>query len=196
MFTPPAIPRRSKLVCGVVLAFIACSSATAAIRQFPIPTIEKLGRELYVQTQRPQNLTEPQQRAMRAAMGALPKLQKQAYRFVVLSDPEREGYLVYALATSRNPKDIVVGLHYRISVSPDGKVERVDPLAGSSLVIRPLPSNYQQVAFYCSCMVSNQPVETLVYLTLHHHQPCVVGMWDLSTWVIENGKINKGDKKR
>jgi hypothetical protein len=94
MFTPPAIPRRSKLACGVVLAFIACSSATAAIRQFSIPTIEKLGRGLYVQTQRPQNLTEPQQRAMRAAMSALPKLQKQTYRFVVLRDPEREGYLV------------------------------------------------------------------------------------------------------
>lgn len=176
-----------------------CSAAKAAIRQFPIRTVEKLGRELYVQTQRPQSQTEPQQRAKRAAMDALPQVEKKGYRFAVLTDPERNGYLVYALATSRNAQDIVVGLHYRVSVSADGRVERVDPLAWSDLVIRPgqgLPSGYHHVGFYCSCMVSNQPVETLVYLTLLHHQPCVVAMHDYSTWIIENGKITKGDKKK
>src|SRR2546430_9492240 len=115
MFTPRMLARRLKLFCYIVMGFIACSSATAAIREFPIATIEKLGRELYQLTQRPQNLTEPQQRAKRAAMEALPQLEKQGYRFTALSDPERKGYLVYALATSRNPRDIVLGLHYRVS---------------------------------------------------------------------------------
>jgi hypothetical protein len=188
-----------KSLCYVAFALIAYSSASAAIRAFPLRTIERLGRELYEQAQRPQNLTEPQQRAKRAAMDALPKLNKERYRFAVLTDPERKGYLVYALATSRNPQDIVVGLHYRVSVAPDGRVERVDPLAVSDLVIHPgegLPAGSTQVGFYCSCMVSNQPVETLVYVTLLHRQPCVVAMADYSTWVIENGKISKGDKKK
>src|ERR1044072_4280654 len=85
-------------LCCIVLLFAASSSADAAIREFPIHTIERLGRELYQQTQRPQSLTEPQQRAKRAAMEALPQVEKQGYRFAVLTDPERKGYLVYALA--------------------------------------------------------------------------------------------------
>jgi hypothetical protein len=189
-----------KFLCCVLPVLIACSCATAAIREFPIPTIEKLGRELYVQTQRPQNLTEPQQRAKRAAVDARPQLEKQGYRFAVLSDPERKGYLVYALATTRNPRDIVLGVHYRMSVSADGKVQRVDPLAWSAGVIKEgesgLPAGSTPVAFWTTCMVSNQPVETLVYLTLLHRQPCVVATHDSRTWVIENGKVSKGDKKK
>ena len=188
-----------KFLCFIALALIACSSARAAIRDFPLRTIEKLGRELYVQTQGPQSLTEPQQRAKRAAMAALPQLEKQGYRFAVLSDPERKGHLVYALATSRNPQDVVVGLHYRVSVSLDGRVQRVDPLARSPLVIRPgegLPAGSKQVGFYSSCMVSSRPVETLVYVSLLHRQPCAVGTADGSVWFIENGKIRKDQKKK
>jgi hypothetical protein len=188
-------------LCYIVLLFIAFSSADAAIREFPIHTIERLGRELYQQTQRrPQSLTEPQQRAKRAAMEALPQVvEKQGYRFAVLTDPERKGCLVYALATSRNPRDIVLGIHYRVSVSADGKVQRIDPLAWSAGVMREgegLPAGTTPVGFYTTCMVSNQPVETIAYLTLVHHQPCVVITHDQTTWIVENGKITKDKKKK
>src|SRR5262245_15344985 len=200
MFTPLVVVRRLKLLCCMAFASIAWSSATATIREFPIATIEKLGRELYQQTQGPQNLTEAQQRAKRVAMDALPQLEKQGYRFAVLTDPERRGCLVYALATTRNPRDIVLGLHYRISVSADDKVQRVDPLAWSAGVIKEgesgLPLGTTAVGFYTTSMVSNRPVETLVYVTLLHHQPCVVITHDDSTWIIENGKITKDQKKR
>jgi hypothetical protein len=200
MFTPQVLARPAKILCCIAFASVAWSSATAAIREFPIRTIERLGRELYQQTQRPQTSTEPQQRAKRAAMEALPQLEKQGYRFAVLSDPERKGYLVYALATTRNPRDIVLGLHYRVSVSADGKVQRVDPLAWSAGVIKEgesgLPPGTTPVGFYTTSMVSNQPVETLVYVTLLHHQPCVVIAHDQSTWIIENGKITKDHKKK
>ena len=179
------------------LFFIACCSAQAAgIRQFSLKTTEKLGRELYEHAQRNTALSEPQQRAKLAAMGALPELEKRGYRFVVLNDPESKGYLVYALATSRSAGDVVVGLHYRVSVSASGKVERVDPLARSELVIpaNAVPAGSQAVGFHCTCMVSNQPVETLVYLTLLHQKPCAVATVDGTIWFIENGKITKGDK--
>jgi hypothetical protein len=182
MFTPLPVARPLKILFCIALASFAWSSATAAIREFPIRTIERLGRELYEQTQRPQNLTEAQHRAKRAAVAALPKLEKRGYRFAVLTDPEHTGYLVYALATSRNPRDIVLGLHYRVSISSDGRVQRVDPLAWSANVIKEgesgLPTGSTPVGFYTTSMVSNQPVETLVYAALLHHQPCVVATYD------------------
>jgi hypothetical protein len=182
----------------VALSLIACCSAQAAgIRQFSVKTTERLGRELYEQTQRGGGaLSESQQRAKRAAMAALPQVQKQGYKFVVLNDPERKGYLVYALASSPHTGDVVVGLHYRVSVSADEKVERVDPLARSALVIPAdaVPAGTRAVAFHCTCMVGNQPVETLVYLTLLHQKPCAVATLDGTIWFIENGKITKDGK--
>ena len=199
MFAPVRTFTLMNRLCYTVLFFIPSSSADAAIREFPIRTIERLGRELYQQTQRPQTLTEPPQHAKRAAMEALPQIEKQGYRFAVLTDPERKGYLVYALATSRNPRDIVLGIHYRVSVSADGKVQRVDPLAWSAGVMREgegLPAGTTPAGFYTTCMVSNQPVETIAYLTLVHHQPCVVITHDQRTWIVENGKITKDQKKK
>ena len=179
--------------------FVACCSVQAAgIRQLSLPTIERLGRELYEQTQRAQSLSEPKQRAQRAAMAALPQLEKQGYRFVVLNAPEHKGYLVYALATDPNPRNVVVGLHYRVSVSADGKVQQVDPLARSTLVIPSdaVPAGTRAVGFHCTCLVSTRPVETLVYLTLLHQKPCAVGTVDGTIWFIENGKITKDGKAR
>src|SRR5437868_4397686 len=103
MFTRMVLPRLSKqLCCAAVLLTVCCSVEAAGIRQFSLKTTENLGRELYEQTQRAATLSEPQQRAKRAAMAALPQLEKQGYRFIVLNDPERKGYLVYALATTRD----------------------------------------------------------------------------------------------
>ncbi len=183
----------------VAFQLIACCSVQAtSIRHFSLRTTEQLGRELYKQTQRGGALSDSQQRAKRAAVAALPELEKQGYRFVVLNDPEGKGYLVYALATSRNPSDVVVGLHYRVSVSESAKVERVDPLARSELVIpaNAVPPGTRAVGFHCTCLVSTQPVETLVYLTLLHRKQCAVGTSDGTIWFIENGKITKDGKTR
>jgi len=180
---------------------IACCSAQASgIRHFSIKTTERLGRELYEQTQHGAALSKSQQHAKRAAIAALPDLEKQGYRFVVLNDPERKGYLVYALATSRDPRDVAIGLHYRVSVSADGKAERVDPLARSSAVIpgngSDLPRGTHRAGFYSTCMVSTQPVETLVYLTLLHNQPCAVATADGTIWFIEHGNITRDGKAK
>lgn len=189
-----------KLFCYTALLAFACPTQGAGIRQFSLKTTENLGRQLYEQTQRASELSEPQQRAKRGATGALPQLETRGYRFVVLNDPDRKGYLVYTLATTRNPRDIVIGLHYRVSVSADGRVERVDPLALSSGVIpangSDLPRGTHRAGFYSTCMVSTQPPETFVYLTLLHNQPCAVATSDGTIWSIEHGKISKDGKAR
>ncbi|PYK29098.1 MAG: hypothetical protein DME59_00425 [Verrucomicrobia bacterium] len=196
MFTPIMLPRFR--LCAAVVLTACCSAEAAGIRQFSIKTTERLGRELYEQAQRGNRLSEPQQGARRAAMAALPELEREGYKFVVLSDPEHKGYLVYALASSRNPDDVVVGVHYRVSVSANGKVQRIDPLARSTLVIpaNAVPPGTQAVGFHCTCLVSNQPVETLVYLTLLHGKHCAVGTANGTIWFIENGKITKDGKVR
>src|SRR5439155_738984 len=74
--------------------------------------------------------SEPEQRAIRSAKDALKAIDLRGYRFVVLSDPKGSGFLVYALATSRDPEEIADGIHYRVSVSADAsRAERVDALS-------------------------------------------------------------------
>jgi hypothetical protein len=198
MFTYRVMQRLLRPLCCAALLVGAYSAQASDIRQFSLKTTENLGRELYEQTQRASILSEPQQRAKRAAMAALPQLEKQGYRFIVLNDPERKGYLVYALATTRDPRDVIIGLHYRVSVSANGKVERVDPLARSAGVISgngsDLPRGTHRAGFYSTCMVSTRPTETFVYLTLLHNQPCAVATSDGAIWFIENGKITKDGK--
>ena len=186
-------------VVAVFLTVLCCVARADDIRQFSLRTKEKLGRELYEQSRRRNApLSEAQQRAKRAAMDALSQLDK-SYRFVVLKDPEREGCLVYALATSPRPDDIVAGVHYRVTVSSDGKVERVDALARGPLVIRKngpdMPEGYHHAGFHATNMVSSEPVETFVYLSLLHHDRCAIVTSDGAMWFIEHGRITRDTKK-
>jgi hypothetical protein len=117
---------------------------------------------------------------------------------LVLPDPKGSGLLVYALATSRDPEEIVVGIHYRVSVPADAsRVERVDALSRTRIVARKknLPQGYRLVGFVLAQVVSDKPVETLVYLTLRHNASCMVVTPDESVWWIEHGKIRKDKKK-
>ncbi len=91
MFTYRVMQRLLKPLCCAALLVGAYSAQASDIRQFSLKTTENLGRELYEQTQRAATLSEPQRRAKRAAMAALPQLEKQGYRFIVLNDPERKG---------------------------------------------------------------------------------------------------------
>jgi hypothetical protein len=188
------------LCCIALFCCTAFSYGTAAsVHHFSLKTTERLGQELYERTQQDAPLSEAQRGAKRAAMDALHQLDK-SYRFVVLNNPGGSGYLVYALATSRNPVNIVLGLHYRVSVSAQDKVERIEPL-GLGPLVEPgdgsdLPVGTHHVGFYCSCMVSTQPLETHVYLTLLHKQPCVVKTSDGADWYVEKGKITKNGNAR
>jgi hypothetical protein len=68
-------------------------------------------------------------RAVEATKAGLNNRIGKTYTFIVLHDPTKSGYLVYALATGKDPSEVVLGIHYRVTVSADGsKVERVDAL--------------------------------------------------------------------
>jgi hypothetical protein len=184
----------------VLSLLLAASHSAFAIREFDIPTIESLGRKLYEKDQQSSSSQSgPEQRAIRSAKDALKGIDLRGYRFVVLSDPKGSGFLVYALATSRDPEEIVVGIHYRVTVSADAsRAERVDALSRTRIVAtkKNLPQGYQRLAgFVLGQLVSDKPVETLVYLTLRHNASCMVVTPDESVWWIEHGKITKDKRK-
>ena len=184
------------------LSFVLAISAQAAeVREFDIKTTERLGRELAQQAASPDHLlSEQQRRARDTAIAALKgRLFNIRYHYVVLKDPERAGLLVYALAKGSKPGDIVLAGHFRVSVSDDGtKALRVDALSRSLLVANPKaesPEGYTPVIDVMSQIVSDRPLETVVYTNLITGRPIFVATMDRRLWIVKDGRITL-DKKR
>lgn len=180
----------------LVLVYAATHVLASQIREFSLKTTELLGRKLYEQSQpSSEALSENYKVARQTAIAALPKLDSSKYKFEVLDDPDRSGFLVYALAGSKNPNDVVIGGHYRVTVSADGKnVKSVDALSRSFLVVNKkagVPSGATPGFLWMIHLVSPTPIETHVYLSLVHQTPLYVGTADRSIWKVEGGKISK-----
>lgn len=136
-------------------------------------------------------------KARQSAVAALAgKLFDASHNFEVLSDPERDGFLVYGLAATRKNGEQITGGHFRVTVSSDGsRVERVDALSHGIIKDVPkLPNGATQVAMISSQLVSNTPVETFIYTSNLYRLPMYVATKDGSTWRIVNGKIHKFTK--
>jgi hypothetical protein len=153
------------------LLFVASASA-AGIREFSVPTLERLGNELTrVSQRRDRGASDPvRKRAQQTAMAALRgRLFNLRYDYVVLSDPDGKGFLVYALGKTAKPREVVLAGHVRVTVSADGtRAARIDPLSETMMVASDresrLPAGYKLAALYFNQIVSNKPVETFIYL--------------------------------
>ncbi len=116
------------------------------------------------------------------------------HNFEVLDDPDGDGFLVYSLAASSDPNEVVVGGHTRVSISRDGKVaERVDALSRSLLILdkRKAPAGGEVEGFVVTHIVSGTPIETHVFLSLMHMIPLHVVTGEKSFWKVDNGRILK-----
>jgi hypothetical protein len=134
--------------------------------------------------------------AKKTAFAAVPKFYTPNPNGEVLDDPTGKGFLVYVLSSTTKPDEMVVGGHYRITVSADGKkAEAVDALSRSLLIISKNPSNLpkgsEPVAAFMSHIVSSTPVETHVFVSLLHHRPLFVSTSEKDIWQVENGTITK-----
>lgn len=150
-------------------------------------------------------LEEPQNRQLSAAQLAqlrartlaaksITRPASQNYNVVILPDPEREGLLVYALAATTDVDSIMVGGHYRFTVSKDGeKLEQSDELFRSFMVLnkkaKDLPPGAVPQALWMTTLVSDMPLETHVYLSLLHRTAFLVGTPDKHVWEVQNGKM-------
>ena len=124
------------------------------------------------------------------------KLYDIQYNFEVLDDPDRSGFLVYAIGATDKSDEVVLGGHFRVTVSADGeKAERVDALSKSLLINKEgdgLPPAAHQVGMAVTQLVSDKPVETLVYTNRLTGQPIAVATSpNGQVWYIENGKITR-----
>ncbi|HSI15031.1 MAG TPA: hypothetical protein VK961_23465 [Chthoniobacter sp.] len=138
--------------------------------------------------------------ARQTAMAAVPKLYTPQTNAEVLDDPAGKGFLVYVLASTDEPNKMVVGGHYRVTVSADGrKAEAVDALSRSLLILPinspDVPKGAETVAAFMSHVVSPTPVETHVFVSLLHRKTFFVATSPTDIWKVENGTITKTEIK-
>jgi len=187
--------RRLSLVLVSVLLLIATSTIFASeIREFDLKTVERIGREMNRVSQRAdKGATDAvRKQAQQTAIAALKsRLFKIRYDFLVVDDPDRSGFLVYAMPVK--PGDIVLGGWFRVTISADGvKAERIDALARTLLPGPRPPKGYKPkpVGVSMSQIVSNRPLETCVYTSLHDKIMVYVGMVDdKKVWAFKDGNV-------
>ena len=185
-------------MCPFFAVLFALSTAFASeIREFDLKTIERLGNEITRESQRPdRGATSPvRKRAKQTAIAALQgKLFNIHYDYVVLDDPSGNGLLVYALGSTGKSGQVVLGGHVRVSVSADGGVvRRIDPLSRTLMIEDEkhtgLPKGTHLVASNYNQIVSNKPVETLIYTSALSRKHIFVQTPDGKMWQVGNGKM-------
>jgi hypothetical protein len=180
---------------GATLIFSTLAFASE-IREFDLKTVARLGREMNRVSQRAdKGATDAiRKRAHQTGIGALKgRLFKIRYDFLIVDDPDGSGFLVYAMPTK--PGEIVLGGNFRVTVSADGsKAERVDAMARTLLPMSKPPKGLEgQKPLFVSMsqIVSNKPLETCVYTSLHDKVPVSVGMVNdnARVWTFVGDKI-------
>jgi hypothetical protein len=181
----------------LILSIGASLAAAGEIREFSVPTLERLGNELTRASQSPDRGASDaaRKRARETAAAALRgKLFDTRYDYVVLSDPDGKRLLVYALAAAKYTDQLVLAGHFRVTISADGtKAERVDALSKSLAHSGPVETD--AVALWLIQLVSNKPVETLIYTANLAKKPIYVRTPDGKTWVVGEGKMRVDTSK-
>lgn len=252
----------------VLAALLACpvhaqEPPESKIRQFDIPTLEKLGRDMYAQDQagwhatdalfklhsrdalskenvrgwivvsRPQGplvrfirigdagleaaydindprgqpvvsvpadrtLSDEEKAIFAARSHAIASIERgcaENYNTIVLKDPEGDGWLAWALASTTKPDMVVTLGHRRLTVSADGsKVLRTDALSLScgAMSVKDEKGNITE-AIMMTQLVAPLPVETYVFLSLQHPLPFLVMTAKDRVWMVHKGTISKFD---
>lgn len=187
----------SRAAVFLLVLFIAAAFAVAGeIREFSVPTLERLGNELIRESQRPdRGATDPvRKRATQTAIAALKgKLFDTRYDYVVLNDPDGSGFLVYALALADTRRMIQTGGHFRVTVSADGgTVERIDLI--SAFIQLKLEKGQEPDVITSTQHSSSLPAETWLYTSHVYRVPVLLGTKDRAFWIIANGKIRRDTK--
>jgi hypothetical protein len=182
----------------LLLSISATLAAAGEIREFSVPTLERLGNELTRVSQSSDRGASDaaRKRARETAAGALKgQLFNSRYDYVVLSDPDGKRLLVYALALSQQSDQVVMAGHFRVTVSADGrKAERVDALSKSLAHSGEIKTD--TAALWLIQLVSNKPVETLIYTSNLAKKPIYVRTSDGKTWAVGEGKMRVATSKQ
>ena len=256
---------RLGLLAAVCAAFatpaIAADTAPPPIRQFDIPTIEKLGRQMYEQDQEAWKATDilrakhsddelkagklhgwivdtfPDHDVVRFVhdgasgpeayydvtfprVGGAPTLASpesstlsgedvaqyaartlalqhselncsDTYNTIVLKDPEQDGWLVWIMAATKDPDLIIIGGHYRFTISSDGKSIRQKDVLSKSCLRFSRKAQTGSTGFLMSHVVSLTPIETHAFASLSYKVGFYVGTPDGRAWNVGEGLITQ-----
>lgn len=117
------------------------------------------------------------------------------YNAVVLKDPDGDGWLVWALASTTRPNVVPMGGHYRFHVSADGKVlEKREQLSTSCLDMdrRQAEQDGQAVGLVTNVVVAPRPLEVHVFLSLQSRLTIYTMTGD-KLWAVDGQRIREVD---
>lgn len=133
-----------------------------------------------------------------AIQATMPRICSGPYNPVILpaNVAHAEGLVVYLLAATRTPGEIMFGGHYRVELSTTGtEVKRVLPLSKTCAHLPPSnPPGSEVLAAMTTHIISDTPIETHVYLNLLHRKQIYVST-KLGNWSIEKGTIRFDGKR-
>jgi len=145
-------------------------------------------------------LSEPEFAQLRARQLARRQVSQpcaQRYNTVALPDGSTGNLLIYALAATDDPNLVLMGGHYRITVSGDGRnVRLVEKLSKSCLALKKneVPRGGKPSGLFATHIVSEFPLETHGYLSLLHNQPLYIGTRK-GMWKVDAGEFTLVERR-
>lgn len=118
------------------------------------------------------------------------------YNTVALKDPQGDGWLVWAMAATKTDADlIIIGGHYRFTISADGTtVLHKDALSKSCIQFhREKGPNGELSELVFTHVISPTPVETHVFASLSYKMPFRIGTTDGRAWKVDADSITNID---
>src|ERR1051326_3702319 len=152
-------------------------------------------------------LSEPQDRTLgagelsqyRARLLALDNVTERCsdtYNTIALKDPQSDRWIVWALAaTKTDPKLIIIGGHYRFTISADGKsIVQKDALSKTCLrFTRETGPNGEPGQIFFVHVVTLTPIETHVFASFSYDMPFRIGTRDGKAWKVDGDRITNID---
>ena len=129
--------------------------------------------------------------ARQAALSADFRMCSDRYNTVVLEQPGATppAWFVYLLAATTEPDVVMLGGHHRFSVSEDG-TEILEHLPLTNSCVRSGGTGIEAAALAVTHVITDEPIESHVYLSLLHGLPLYVGT-DGAVWAVENGRVRR-----
>ena len=123
------------------------------------------------------------------AMSTMTARCSDTYNTIALKDPQGDGWIVWVMASTKDPDALMMGGHARFTVSKDGKtVLRRDALSRDCIQFS-RKDGRPGGAMILSHVVSLTPVETHVFASLTYRVGFYLGTNDGRTWHIADGHI-------
>jgi hypothetical protein len=132
--------------------------------------------------------------ARQSALGAIPFQCTEKLNTVVLPSTDGDRWIVYVLGATTVPGEIVVGGHFRATVSQDGsEVFEMAKLSEACLTLNPWEDAKSQgegepVGAFVTHILSETPIETHVFLSRVHDIPLFV-ITQTGIWIVDDGTI-------